>query len=208
MLKPDKSITILFSEIHEGKEQALNELFREYYDRLVAFSFQYVKQQEYAEEITSELFVKLWLKRETLQGILNPEVYLYIAVKNASLNLLRGNRKYNHVSVEQQDGEAVYELSANYGPDLESKELVALLDRAIAALPGQRRIIFRLIKEDGLKSREVARILNISVRTVENQMYKAVKILADTLSTYLGYHPQKRISRKQTLSNLPVLFFF
>ncbi|MNL26123.1 RNA polymerase sigma factor [compost metagenome] len=102
----------------------------------------------------------------------------------------------------------MYELSNSHTPDVENKELAALLDQAVRALPEQRRIIFRLIKEDGFKSREVARILNISVRTVENQMYKAVKVLADNLSTYLGYHPQKRISRKQALSDLHVLFFF
>lgn len=208
MLKPDKPITVLFSEIHEGKEAAFNELFRRYYYRLVVFCRQYVKQQEPAEEIASELFVKLWLRRSMLKGILNPDVYLYTAVKNASLNLIRGNRKYNHISVEEENCGGMYELSNSHTPDVENKELAALLDQAVRALPEQRRIIFRLIKEDGFKSREVARILNISVRTVENQMYKAVKVLADNLSTYLGYHPQKRISRKQALSDLHVLFFF
>lgn len=207
MLKPDKSILVLFNEIHEGGEQAFNELFGRYYERLVMFALQYVKQEEYAEELTSELFVKLWLRRETLAGILNPEVYLYIAIKNASLNLIRGNRKYAHVSVEEDIGE-VHQLKGNNEPDMESRELAALLDNAIAALPEQRRIIFRLIKEDGLKSKEVGLILNISVRTVENQLYKAVKILADELSVYLGYHPQKRVSRKQSMSDLPFLFFF
>ncbi|MDR6784902.1 RNA polymerase sigma-70 factor (family 1) [Pedobacter africanus] len=207
MLKPDKSLLVLFTEIHEGREHAFNELFGRYYERLVMFSLQYVKQEELAEELTSELFVKLWLKRETLAGILNPEVYLYVAIKNASLNLIRGNRKYAHVSVEEDGGE-VYKLKGTNGPDIESGELETLLDNAIAALPEQRRIIFRLIKEDGLKSKEVGLILNISVRTVENQLYKAVKVLADQLSVYLGYHPQKRISRKQVMSDLPLLFFF
>ena len=79
---------------------------------------------------------------------------------------------------------------------------------AVEALPEQRRINYRLIKQDELKSKEVAQILNISVRTVENQMYKAVKSLADAISSYLGYHPQKRISKKQALSNMSILSFF
>lgn len=207
MQKPERSIVMLFKEIHEGMETAFNELFLTYYDRLVAFSVQYVKQQECAEEITSELFVKLWLRRNTLPDILNPEVYLYVAIKNASLNYLRGSKKNNGPLLDRIEEATVLPLGDYPGPELETKELTRKLDEAIAALPEQRRIIFRLIKEDGLKCREVARILNISVRTVENQMYKAVKNLADAISPYLGYHPQKKISKKQALSNLPLLFF-
>lgn len=206
MLKPKRSIVMLFKEIHKGNEQGFNELFLTYYDRLIAFSMPYVKQQEYAEELTSELFVKLWLKRDTLLGILNPEVYLYIAIKNAALNHLRASKRNNQLLVKGTGGPTP-DLSDRSGPELETKELNQKLDEAIAALPEQRRIIFKLIKEGDLKCREVARRLNISVRTVENQMYKAVKTLADVISPYLGYHPQKRIGKKQSLSHLPVLFF-
>lgn len=207
MLNPERSIVMLFKEIYEGNELAFNELFLTYYDKLVAFSVQYVKQQECAEEITSELFVKLWLRRNTLPDILNPEVYVYISIKNASLNYLRGSKKNSRVGLDTEEEGTVLQLSDNRRLELETKELSRKLDEAIAALPEQRRIIFRLIREDELKCREVARILNISVRTVENQMYKAVKTLADAISPYLGYHPQKRITRKQSLSNLPLLFF-
>ena len=81
-----------------------------------------------------------------------------------------------------------------------------LLNGAVAALPEQRRLIFRLVKEQGLKSNAVAEILGISVRTVENQLYKAVKTLADSISAYLGYHPQAKTSRKQALTELPLFF--
>jgi RNA polymerase sigma-70 factor (family 1) len=207
MLKPKRSIVMLFKEIHKGNELAFNELFLTYYDRLVSFSMTYVKQLEHAEELTSELFVKLWLKRDTLPGILKPEVYLYIAVKNAALNHLRGNKRSTQLLVNEVENSLVSAFSAQDESELETKELTQKLDEAIAALPEQRRIIFRLIKEEELKCREVACILNISVRTVENQLYKAVKTLADAISPYLGYHPQKRLSKKQSLSNLSVLFF-
>ncbi|WP_235884350.1 RNA polymerase sigma-70 factor [Pedobacter hiemivivus] len=208
MLKPKRSVNILFQEIQAGSQDAFNALFLNYYDKLVAFSQQYVKQIESAEEITSELFVKIWLKRDTLLKVLNPEVYLYISIKNASLNQLRAARKHQVVSTDDEEQEQVSILTVHHGTELEKKELVKLLDLAVEALPEQRRIIFRLIKEDELKSKEVAQILNISVRTVENQMYKAVKSLADAISSYLGYHPQKRISKKQALSSLSILYFF
>lgn len=206
MPKPERSIVVLFKEIREGNELAFNELFLTYYDRLVAFSRFYIKQQEHAEELSSELFVKLWLKRDTLRDILNPEVYLYIAIKNAALNHLRSSKKSGQLMVDDVDGR-ILEFAGDSGSEVETKELTRKLNDAVAALPQQRRIIFKLIKENDLKYREVACILNISVRTVENQMYKAVKTLADVISPYLGYHPQKRTGKKQ-LSQLPFLFFF
>jgi RNA polymerase sigma-70 factor (ECF subfamily) len=90
---------------------------------------------------------------------------------------------------------------------IEDKELAQLISFAVAALPEQRRLIFRLIKEEGLKSSAVAAILGISTRTVENQLYKAVKVIAGSISGYLGYHPQKKISRKDALSAIKLLFF-
>jgi RNA polymerase sigma-70 factor (ECF subfamily) len=89
---------------------------------------------------------------------------------------------------------------------LEDKELRKLLDEAVASLPEQRRMVFKLIKEDGLKTAAVAQILGISKRTAENQLYKAVKTLAETLSDYLGYHPQSKVARKQQLRDLSLLF--
>lgn len=207
MLKPERSVVTLFKEIHEGNELAFNELFLTWYDRLVSFSISYVKQQEYAEELTSELFVKLWLKRDTLSGILKPEVYLYVAVKNAALNHLRGHKKSTRLWVNDVENSLVPEVAEQDRSELETRELTRILDEAIAGLPEQRRIIFRLIKEEELKCKEVASILDLSVRTVENQLYKAVKTLADAISPYLGYHPQKPPGKKQPLSSLSVFIF-
>lgn len=203
--KPTTSV--LFNEIRLGSSEAFNKLFSLYYDRLVSFAQQYTRQPESAEELVSELFVKIWIKRETLAMITNPQAYLFISVKNACLNMIRDNRKHFLLfPVPHQD--EVIQVAASYnGTVLEERELVRILDSAVAALPEQRRLIFKLLKQDGLKSKDVAIILGISVRTVENQLYKAVKTLASELSKYLGYDPQKRISKKQALSNLPLLLF-
>ncbi len=196
---------LLFHEIQHGNQAAFNELFLLYYDKLLAFAKQYTRQTESAEEITSELFVKIWIRREGLSTVVNPEVYLFISIKNACLNLIRAGKKHG-LHVADPDERMLEEVAQE--PLTDHGELVRILDHAVARLPDQRRIIFKLIKEDGLKSKAVAGILGISVRTVENQLYKAVKTLADALSDYLGYHPQSRISKKQALSELPVLFFF
>lgn len=195
----------LFEQIQQGSTEAFDSLFLAYYDQLLAFAKQYTKRLESAEEVTSALFVKLWVKRHTLHTVQNPEVYLYVSVKNACLNELRQIKKQQALFVSQEEVQAPAMVHTNAG--VEDKELREVLDQAIAALPAQRQLIFTLVKENGLKCKEVAQILDLSVRTVENQLYKAVKSLADTLSIYLGYHPQQRNLQKQVLAKLPFLFF-
>lgn len=198
-----EKIKNLFQEIQQGNKGAFDDLFAAYYTKLVTFAQQYVKQVEHAEEIGSELFVKLWLRRDQLSKVLNPEVYLYVAIKNACLNSIRADKKRLILSYEED--RATQELVSSSNSKLEDEELEKLLDEAVNSLPEQRKIIFKLIKEDGLKTNEVAEIMGLSKRTVENQLYKAVKSLADTISDYLGYHPQSKSFRKQ-LSELSVIF--
>lgn len=198
---------LLFKEIQDGNKTAFDELFFLYYDKLVSFAKQYTKQQESAEEITSELFVKLWLKRNELAKIIKPEVYLYVSIKNACLNLIRSERKRHLLFTSWPDEQLFKEPSDKNAEEMDDRELVRLLNLAVMDLPEQRRLIFRLIKEQGLKSNVVAEILGISVRTVENQLYKALKTLANSISGYLGYHPQTKTVRKQLFSELQLFFF-
>lgn len=206
MPEEKSKIVLLFKEIQEGNKAAFDELFFLYYDKLLSFARQYIKLQESAEELTSELFVKIWLKRNELSKVINPEVYLYVSIKNACLNLIRSERKRYLLFAPWPDEQSFKEPSDKNVIGMDDMELVRLLDLAVMGLPEQRRIIFRLIKEQGLKTNAVAEILGISVRTVENQLYKAIKTLAHAISGYLGYHPQEKIHRKQVLSDLSLLF--
>ncbi len=207
-MKPEKTnqLALLFKEIQNGNKSAFDDFFLTYHDKLLAFALQYTKQLESAEEITSELFVKIWVKRAELSTILNPDVYLFIAIKNACLNFIRSEKKRFVVFTRLPTDQLLEKVPDSDKLKMEDKELKKILDQAVSALPDQRKMIFKLIKEDGLKGHEVASILGISVRTVENQLYKAVKTLAESISNYIGYHPQKRISKKQALSDSPLLF--
>ncbi len=210
MVEP-KLIATLFQEIQDGKQASFNELFSACYERLVVFAQQYVKQRECAEEITSELFVKLWLRRNKLSEILKPEVYLYVSVRNAALNHRRNTSRFTAISIDEPGIQPLENiLTYTTESHMEQNELVVKLNQAIEKLPRRQQLIFRLIKQDGLKCKEVAQILNISTRTVENQVYKAIKVLAGTLSIYLGYHPQKNIrdKDKQVLSKMLLCLFF
>lgn len=206
MLEKESKIEVLFKEIQQGSKSAFNELYHIYYSRLLFFAKQYTKEEESAEEIVSSLFVRLWIKRDNLVVILNPEVYLYVAVKNASLNFIRSTKRRLVLLSEEDKMSSKDTFENNCRSSLEEKELVKLLAAAVAALPEQRRIIFKLIKEDGLTAIAVAKILGLSKRTVENQLYKAVKTLAEAASEYLGYNPQTKLSRKKPLYFLSAFF--
>lgn len=206
MPKKERKITRLFNEIQSGSKIAFDELFNAYFGRLVAFANQYTKQIESAEEITSDLFVKLWTKRDTLHTVLNPEVYLYVAVKNACLNFIRSDKKRTRLFTEELNDFRREQITECYDVG-EEKELKRLLAIAVAAMPLQQKIIFKLIKEDGLKTNAVAQILGLSKRTVENHLYKGLKTLADSISAYLGYHPQSRLVKKKIVHVLFNLFF-
>jgi RNA polymerase sigma-70 factor (ECF subfamily) len=164
-------------------EKAFELLFHLLNNSLTKFCILYVNQREIAEEIVSDVFVKCWLNRKTLTEILNPETYLFVAVKNQSLNHIK---KYSSIHLVQIEETNSVEFVNTYNPqrEIENKELIFRMDKAITALPQQCRIVFRLIKEDGMKYKEVAEILNISPRTVQTQLFRAVKKLSVVLNNY------------------------
>jgi RNA polymerase sigma-70 factor (family 1) len=152
---------------------------------LIKFSMMYLHQKEVAEEIVSDVFVKCWLNRKTLTEVRNIDTYLYVAVKNQSLNHLK---KYSHIHLVQVEDSSELRLLKPNTPHetLEKKELLFKMEQSIEQLPQQCRIIFRLIKEEGIKYKEVAEILNISPRTVQTQLFRAMKRLSAVLTDYLN----------------------
>lgn len=159
-----------------GDAKAFEQLFRQQYERLYRFAFQYVESRQMAEEVVNDVFVKLWRYRANLHTVTNPESYLFIAIKNQSLNYIK---QYSHLHISLNEDSAAASLVSQHNPqlDMEWKELHFKLTAAIDGLPEQCRKIFKLVKEEGMKPRQVAEILNISIRTVETQLYRAVKRL-------------------------------
>lgn len=196
----------LFNVISHGDKKAFDTLFNNYYVLLTKFACSYLKQEDDADEVVSELFVRLWLKRTDLDKITSPKVYLYVSVKNACLNFLRNKGRRFSPLEDENEAEQLHTGSWN-SPEtiMENKQLQAKLDEVVSALPAQRRLIFTMVKQDGFKCREVAEILNISVRTVEGQVFKAIKTLADELTAYLGYNPASVAKHK---ANTHFFFFF
>lgn len=163
--------------------KAFELLFHSLNNKLIKFCILYIHQKEAAEEIVSDLFVKCWENRKSLTEIVNPETYLFVAVKNHSLNYLK---KYSNIHLVQIESSDKVEFINTYDPEkeLERKELHFLLDQAISTLPQQACIVFKLIKEDGMRYKEVAEIMNISPRTVQTQLFRAIKKLSIILADH------------------------
>lgn len=190
-----------------GDEKAFEALFKLFYERLVKFSLHYVHSRELAEEVISDVFVKVWENRQTLAAIANLETYLYVAVKNQSLNYLS---KYSGYVVSPSGDLFLQNLPDTFDPEkeLEFRELQLDLDKAVEGLPAQCRLVFILIKEDGFKYQEAADIMGLSVRTVETQLVRALKKLSVALAAYLPSRKNKRgPGLLSILLLLPLLFF-
>ncbi|WP_216616700.1 RNA polymerase sigma-70 factor [Marinifilum caeruleilacunae] len=158
-------------------------LFNDHYSRLCAYAYNFLKEQEGSEEIVQEVFFKLWINRSEIQINSSMESYLYRSVRNASLNLIK------HISIREKykeyNKEAIeYDEQIDKDP-MNASELELKIRASIDKLPEQRKKIFILSRYEQLKYKEIAEQLGISVKTVENQMGKALKFLREELADYL-----------------------
>ena len=162
--------------------------FKSLYKPLCLFSLQFQGAAEDAEDIVQQAFADVWEKIRAGETILNLKAYLFQAVRNRSLSF--ASRASIYETTEQlpdkPDLEPDEQIALADKPDLEPDEQIALAERdarlwsAIDRLPPERRRIFLLSKRDGMKYQEIADLLHISIKTVENQMSKALKTLRDT----------------------------
>lgn len=159
---------------------AYKELFLLYHKRLVSFSSTITHSRESAEEIVSDVFVKLWLNRNRLAAIENFHLYVYIITKNLSINRLLHDRRVQSFSFDETLVE-ISSLHENADEKMITAEMQRRIVSAIQDLPPRCRLIFKLIKEDGLKYREVAELLQLSQKTVENQMTIALKKIGESI---------------------------
>ncbi len=164
--------------------KAYNQLFELLSGGLFRFTFSLVKSNEVAEEIVSDVFIKLWQIRDRLSDIGNLKVYLYTVAKNFSLNYLTKHYKNTVISLDELDVEAIIELNGPAEMCI-SSDIIQQIRQVIRRLPPQCRLVFQLVKEDGLKYKEVAAILEISPLTVRNQLAIAIRKIGETLPAYL-----------------------
>jgi RNA polymerase sigma-70 factor (ECF subfamily) len=159
---------------------AYKELFLLYHARLVHFSYLITRSREASEEVVSDVFLKIWNLRSNLVRVENFHLYIYITTKNLSINCLQKLKREKTFSLD----DVVVELKSVYlDPEqmMITNEMLRRIRHAIEQLPPKCQLVFKLVKEDGLKHREVAELLNLSLKTVENQMTIALKKIAQSI---------------------------
>ncbi|HEY4291196.1 MAG TPA: RNA polymerase sigma-70 factor [Puia sp.] len=164
----------------DNDEAAFRQFYTDNVFRLFQFAFTFVQNREQSEEIVNDVFLKLWQNRSRIDQIDNISVYLYVAVKNTAANYLRQQKGKGTGDMEKQVVHHFY-----LSPDPEQLLITGELRKRIAAsideLPARCKLIFKLVKEDGLSASEVADILDISYKTVTTQLTIALKKLEAAL---------------------------
>lgn len=164
--------------------RAYKQLYLHFYHSLIPFAASILKSREAAEEVFSDVMMKVWSMGGDLQKIDNLKVYLFASVKNASLNYLA---KYHKVSLVDIDSVC---LDSYHYFNIESsfyeKEVNFQVAKAVSTLPSKCQLVFRLIKEEGFTYKQVAEIMQISVNTVEGHMAAALKKMHYALKEVLS----------------------
>jgi RNA polymerase sigma-70 factor (ECF subfamily) len=185
----------LLARIASGDEAAFRQVYVFYYKRLCLFAYALVKTREPAEEIVEDVFVRIWQQRETIPSIQNIRVYLYTAIKNSALNYLSQKARqsitepFDHIHIGVESPTATPEQI------LITAEIQQKIQTAVEALPPRCKMIFKLVREDGLKYKEIAGILNISVNTIDAQMAIAIKKITAAIGTEFDF-PIKKVARQ------------
>jgi RNA polymerase sigma-70 factor, ECF subfamily len=173
----------LFQRIRDDDRTALNALFAQYYQKLCGFAYSYLRSTDEAGEAVADVFFNLWRSRHQLSIDKNLKAYLYTSVRHAALAVLRARMP----AFENADDSHLAEtLPDRRDPEstLAYNELRQFIDAAVDTLPPRCRQIFLMSRMEALTYREISEVLNISEKTVENQLVKALSLLRTAIRQY------------------------
>ena len=180
MQSPDLDVLMA---IRQGNERVFETIFRKHYQSLCNYACGILKDMDYAEEVVQSIFLKFWEQREGIEINVSLKSYLYRAVHNTCLNRLK------HLKIQEVHKQYVgnyYEENYDSATELMDKiELESRISDALQKLPEQCRLIFKMSRFEELKYQEIADRLGLSIKTIENQIGKALRIMRTELADYL-----------------------
>lgn len=176
--------TSTLHSIRSGDEKAFEQLFKLQYPALCGYARKYLDDIDQAEEVVQEMFFNFWQKKEKMEINTSLEAYLFRSVRNACLNYLK------HLKIREQyklaNNAEIRQKEQEIHDSVVAMELQEKIENVIDQLPPERKKIFKMSRYEELKYKEIGAKLNISVKTVEGQMSKALKYLRVHLSEYLS----------------------
>ncbi len=163
----------LFEKIKKGDIASFEVIFEKYYIELCRYCNGFIKDPETAKEIVSDVFANIWLKKLEIDLHSNLRSYLFRSVKNLSLTKLR----YNKIEVESLDADMINTARTESSADrvVHTRDFTERLEEIIDNMPEKRQLVFRLSRLEGLSYNEIAIVMSISPRTVQNHMVEAIK---------------------------------
>jgi len=178
----------LLSNLRLGQEDALRQIFDQHYPLLLADIYRLIPDENTCQDLAQELFVDLWNKRQTLDIHSSLRAYLRRAAVNKALNFIKANRR-----IKFEPADEINQIADTTATDRQKREkqdsLEDALHLAIEQLPEKCRLVFNLSRFEQLSHREIAEKLDISVKTIENQITKAMKLLREALLNHREMSP-------------------
>lgn len=179
-------MNLIIKQLRDGNEKVFEQIVREYWPRMFKFALIYTQNNETSQELVQDTFLVLWNNRAILKDNTNLITYLMVVLRNKCLNLLEQTR-IRQLYIEEIDDETIYQRANLYvlhdeaSQIVESEDLHKAIERALSKLPEKTREIFMLSRYDGLKNQQIAETKNISQKTVEYHISKALQILKEEL---------------------------
>lgn len=168
-------------KIRNGDERAFKKMFQAYYPKLCRFAAEYINSKNRARDVVQEVFLQIWDQRKQWKVRRSLKAYLYQAVRNRALNRVR--RKKTKHEAENYLGHTTEGSEQRTAEDVfHADALSRQVEKAISELPERRRMAFLLHRRHGLTYKEVARVMGITPKTVENQIGRALKSLRERLA--------------------------
>lgn len=174
------------SELRSGSEKTFREIMEHWYSRLFNFANGYLNNRENSREVIQDVFLQLWHHRQKLADNTSLNAYLFTLTRNRCIDMVRRERLMLQFRTDKQEEYA--RLSENYhalsDPILDqifAAELQTEIDKAVNSLPEQCRKVFIMSRTNGMKNKEISRILNLSEKTVESHLTKALRSIRTTL---------------------------
>lgn len=171
--------------LQQGNHKAFEEVFTAYFDKVKHLLLGILRSESEAEELAQDIFVKLWMNRESIDPNKAFNTYLYTIARNTALNYLK------HKLVEENFKNSFnnYDDTAADSSDeiLFAKEISLLMEMTVCRMPAQRRTIYQMSREKGVPNNEIAEKLGISKKTVENQLSLALQEIKRVISAFLFF---------------------
>lgn len=171
--------TELFAGLANGDERAFEIIYHHYNKRLAPFVLKMIRSEDLAREIIQDIFVQLWINKHLLNDVQHPTSYLFNIAANKTLNYIKKVASNSKLMNKLAEG---YDDRTNETEEsVILRESIELIEKAVSQLPGQRRLIWEMSRNEGLTHEQIAERLNISKNTVKNQMGHALKYVRSYL---------------------------